>query len=179
MRATLLLPFLAAAALGANVPRHGDDEHELEHEHGTMDMDMASDTAHVGVDNDFSSPSSSFLESIAIASPSVAPASSPSAASPPSDHAHGHAGGHAPGGHTHNPHAPVKEYLDDAALHMYHDFPPTYMDADFRLEKDMVIFGEVFPDDWDPETVASHPMLMVAHVGCMMLAYFVLLPVGE
>ncbi|KLT39959.1 hypothetical protein CC85DRAFT_232023, partial [Cutaneotrichosporon oleaginosum] len=83
-----------------------------------------------------------------------------------------------PPAHNHNSHAPVKEFLDDAALHEWHDFPPTYMDADFRLTPDKVIFGEVFPADWDAATVASHPGLMFAHVACMVIAYFVLLPIG-
>jgi hypothetical protein len=80
--------------------------------------------------------------------------------------------------HSHNSHAKVKEYLDDADIHYWHKFPPTYLDADFRLTKDNTIFGEDLPEDWPGDT-PSHPGLMIMHVGAMMLAYFALLPISE
>lgn len=152
MRVTFLLPFLALATANDRIPRNGDD--------GDQDSDAKDMTV-----ND------------AAASPPALPSSALTlSSSSPTTFAQAHA--QSPG-HHHNSHAPVKEFLDDVALHEWHDFPPTYLDADFRLKNDSLIFGEVFPDDWDPETVTSHPGLMGLHVGCMMVAYFVLLPIGE
>lgn len=157
MRTTFLLPLLALATANDRIARHDHDGDE--HGGDVMDMTASSAASPPGLPSGVSHPSSALTLS-----------------STPATHAHAH--GHPPG-HHHNSHAPVKEFLDDVALHEWHDFPPTYLDADFRLKNDSLIFGEVFPDDWDPETVASHPALMGLHVGCMMVAYFVLLPVGE
>lgn len=154
MRAALLLPTLALvrAELMARHDHHGGH----------------------GAEPD--SPAVSAVSAAKVFEAAPLPATSASPSAMPS-HGHGHAHGPPPA-HNHNPHAPVKEFLDDVALHELHDFPPTYMDADFRLTNDSVIFGEVFPDDWDPETVASHPGLMFAHVGCMIAAYFALMPIS-
>lgn len=155
MRASLLLPLLPVALVAATTPevRHGHHHIEPPDENG------------VGLEHDVATP----------AIP-TSPVSSASAAAP--SHTH-EAPSNPPDAHRHNSHAPVKEFLDDVELHNWHDFPPTYMDADFRLTKDSVIFGEEFPEDWDPETVASHPGMIFAHVGCMIMAYFVLLPLGR
>ncbi|TXT15743.1 hypothetical protein VHUM_00246 [Vanrija humicola] len=86
------------------------------------------------------------------------------------------AAAHAPGHHHHK--GPVKTTLDDAEIHRWHTFPPTYLDADFRLTKDQAIFGEDLGEGWDPATVPSHPRLMAAHVVAMVLAYFGALPIS-
>ncbi len=81
--------------------------------------------------------------------------------------------------HHHSSHTPAKTILDDVDIHNWHQFPPTYLAADFRLTNDSAIFGEDFGEDWDPAKANGHPGLMVLHVGAMMVAYFGALPVGE
>lgn len=168
MRAGTLLPLLvlsvAAVADDRIARRHGDD-------HDDMDMDMDMDepplpTASIAsqVTDNASAASTS-----TIASASLAPTPTPA----PPAHA---GGGH---GHGHNMHAPVKDKLNDTDIHLWHSFPPTYLDADFRLTQDSVIFGEDLPLDWDPSTHPSHRGLMLAHVVSMVLAYFAALPIGK
>ncbi|BEI91015.1 uncharacterized protein CcaverHIS019_0310850 [Cutaneotrichosporon cavernicola] len=154
MRAAVFLLFIALAH-AERIALHGD-----RHDHGAeLPSPVASDEE--------------VPQTVSLALASSSYLASPSAALPGHDHGHGQ-----PPGHNHNSHAPVREVLDDIGLHEWHDFPPTYMDADFRLTKDSVIFGEVFPEGWDPESVASHPQLMLAHVVCMAASYFVLLPIA-
>ncbi|BEI83231.1 hypothetical protein CcaverHIS002_0310990 [Cutaneotrichosporon cavernicola] len=133
MRAAVFLLFIALAH-AERIALHGD-----RHDHGAeLPSPVASDEE--------------VPQTVSLALASSSYLASPSAALPGHDHGHGQ-----PPGHNHNSHAPVREVLDDIGLHEWHDFPPTYMDADFRLTKDSVIFGEVFPEGWDPESVASHP----------------------
>lgn len=119
-----------------------------------------------------------------MASASAAPGPSSSAAvapAPAAEHGHGSAHDSAPrppDPHGHHSHAPVKEFLNDTEIHLWHKFPPTYLDADFRLTQDSVIFGEELPADWPGDT-PSHPGLMIVHVVSMCLAYFGALPIGE
>ena len=89
---------------------------------------------------------------------------------------------HAPAphsGHNHGSHEAPKEILNEVGIHFWHKFPPTYLDADFKLDKDSAIFGEDFDADWDPEAANGHKVLMLFHVGAMMVAYFVALPICE
>jgi hypothetical protein len=154
MRAAYLLPLLALPAAAQLAGRHGDDEDEM--------MDMAH-----GDEHEVAATTTVFESYSSAASSAIAHASSSSIPAPP----HGH------DAHHHNSHAPIKEYLDDADVHRWHTFPPTYLDADFRLTNDSAIFGEDLTKGWDAETVASHPRLMLLHVLSMVLAYFGALPI--
>lgn len=162
MRAALLLPCVfALAAATTPIARHGGhDDMDGAMMEGGMEGMMESTTA-------------------AISPEQTAPA--PAAVKPASDgHGHGHDSKPAgpPDPHGHHSHAPVKEFLNDTEIHLWHKFPPTYLDADFRLTQDSVIFGEELPADWPGDT-PSHPGLMILHVVSMCLAYFGALPIGE
>jgi hypothetical protein len=152
--------------------RHDDDEHASgNHMHGTVvgwdeseddddDDDVSSTTAVVSMDMDMNMHS---------ASPTAASAmSSTTAVKPPDPHMH-----------SHGSHEAAKVTLNDVDIHTWHDFPPSYLAADFRLTNDSAIFGEVFDEDWDPENASGHKGLMAAHVVAMCLAYFGALPMGE
>jgi hypothetical protein len=164
MRAALLLPLLALSVSAQVIaPRHGDDHDE--------DMDMSDMMNDHSDDTPMSQHMDNLLAATVVLPPTTAavtviPSTTAAAAPTPHDP------------HNHNSHAKVKEYLDDADVHYWHKFPPTYLDADFRLTKDSVIFGEDLPDDWPGDT-PSHPGLMMMHVGAMMLAYFALLPISK
>lgn len=162
MRAAIFLPLLALSVSASLNVRHGDDEnmdmetdHEHEHEHG----------------NGHDATTHSFLTAV----PEVATWTASSSAVAQSASVPKHTP-HNP--HDHHSHAPVKDKLDDADIHYWHKFPPTYMDADFRLTNDSVIFGEDLPADWPGET-PSHPGLMIAHVASMIAAYFAILPISK
>lgn len=144
----------AGAGVGLAV-RHGD-------EHEGMGMDMGGGDEHGHELEHEHEHAAATTTTVPV--PSGAPTPSPAPAHEPDHHHHK---------------GPVKTTLDDADIHHWHKFPPTYLDADFRLTKDQAIFGEDLDDGWDPETVPSHPRLMVAHVVAMMLAYFGALPVCE
>jgi len=169
MRSALLLSVLAlgatAQALNPNVARHGDDDDDMDMDMGDMDMMGGHHDSPVAAEST-TTTTVQLAASTAIGAP---PAATTSAAAPVRKP-------HDP--HNHNSHAKVKEYLDDEDIHYWHKFPPTYLDADFRLTKDQVIFGEDLPADWPGDT-PSHPGLMITHVGAMMLAYFALLPISE
>jgi hypothetical protein len=106
---------------------------------------------------------------------------------------HGHNGGHIHAGvkadaasaaahgaaHNHGGHAAPKVVLDDADIHYWHSFPPSYLAADFRLDVDSAIFGEEFPDDWAADEAGGRKGLLLAHVASMLVAYFGILPIGE
>lgn len=98
---------------------------------------------------------------------------------PPSPHAphgsgtkHGHSHGH--GGH----HQPQVE-LNETDVHYWHQFPASYLAADFRLAKDQAIFGEELDDTWSPENAGGHRGLAFLHAGLFLVAYFGLLPIGK
>jgi hypothetical protein len=146
--------------------RHDDDDHASgNHMHGSVaDWDESEDddgdALGVAMDMDMNMHS---------ASPTAASAvSSTTAVRPPDPHMH-----------SHGSHEAAKVTLNDVDIHNWHDFPPSYLAADFRLTNDSAIFGEVFDEDWDPENAAGHKGLMTAHVGAMCLAYFGALPIGE
>ena len=84
-----------------------------------------------------------------------------------------------PEGHDHGSHTPPKDILDDEDIHWWHHFPVTYLSADFRLDRDSAIFGEEFPEGWDPEQGQGHRTFMGLHVLGMILAYFGALPLCE
>ncbi|RSH88825.1 hypothetical protein EHS25_003053 [Saitozyma podzolica] len=145
--------------------RHDDDDHASgNHMHGSVaDWDESEDddgdALGVAMDMDMNMHS---------ASPTAASAvSSTTAVRPPDPHMH-----------SHGSHEAAKVTLNDVDIHNWHDFPPSYLAADFRLTNDSAIFGEVFDEDWDPENAAGHKGLMTAHVGAMCLAYFGALPIA-
>ena len=85
-----------------------------------------------------------------------------------------------PSMHEHGEHEAAKDVLDESDMHNeWHTFPPTYLAADFRLDNDTAIFGEEFDEDWDPDNSSGHKLLMMAHVGAMVAAYFAVLPICE
>ena len=84
-----------------------------------------------------------------------------------------------PDPHSHGSHRAPKVSLDDTGIHHWHQFPPTYLAADFRLDNDTAIFGEEFDETWDPENASGHKGLMLIHVLGMTLAYFGALPIGK
>jgi hypothetical protein len=154
--------------------RHDDDDHASgNHMHGTVvdwdesedddgDGDVSSTPAALGMDMDMNMHSVS-------GSPTAASAVSSTTAVKPHD----------PHMHSHGSHEAAKVTLNDVDIHKWHDFPPSYLAADFRLTNDSAIFGEVFDEDWDPENASGHKGLMAAHVLAMCLAYFGALPIGE
>ena len=90
---------------------------------------------------------------------------------PPQPHAHS--------GHSHGSHAAPLTTLDDAGIHFWHKFPPTYLAADFRLDNDSAIFGEEFDETWDPENESGHKGLVFLHAVGFYSAYFGLLPLSK
>lgn len=181
MRAALLLPCVAAlAAASGPIARHGG--------HDDMDGMMDGDNGMMGAPAMSASslpPPRPFDTAAEAAAASATDASSapaaPAAPTPGSDShndAHDKPARPPHDPHGHHSHAPVKEFLNDTDIHLWHKFPPTYLDADFRLTQDSVIFGEELPADWPGET-PSHPGLMVLHVAAMVVAYFGALPIGE
>ncbi|WVR09504.1 hypothetical protein IAU60_006572 [Kwoniella sp. DSM 27419] len=89
-----------------------------------------------------------------------------------------HPHGKPPGGHDHGSHTPAKTVLDDDNIHFWHKFPPTYLDADFKLDNETAIFGEEFDQYWRVDEVISHRGLMIMHVVTYYGAYFGLLPIA-
>jgi hypothetical protein len=187
LAAAVLLPAVVTAAgltsgsVGASLARR---QHEHEHGHelsgGPEHPSSSGGDWDESEDEDVGSPTgipmsmsmgtaSAALSSTSFSSSAVSPpASSNAVAKPPDPHMH-----------SHGSHAAVKEILDDVGIHRWHDFPPTYLAADFRLTADSAIFGEVFDETWDPENASGHRGLMVIHVAAMILAYFTALPIGE
>lgn len=165
--------------------RHGDDDaDENEHDHASHgehqhhNEDPEENQSHGGTHDhhdvmDMPSGSSAPTAS--------APISSSSAVSPDSAAHHDMSEPHGPPPdhhHSHGSHAAAKVELNDAEIHYWHSFPPSYLAADFRLTNDSVIFGEELPAEWDPETASGHKGLMVLHVVFMCMAYFAVLPIG-
>ena len=153
---------LAAATQAASIPApnalrariaHGDD-----HEGGLIPS--MHDLGH-----EASSGASEALTS-GISSASVASTPSASAVPPPNPHSHGS-------------HSAPLEVLDDAGIHFWHHFPPTYLAADFRLDNDSAIFGEEFDETWDPKKASGHRTLAFTHAFVFYAAYFGFLPVGK
>lgn len=177
MRAALLLPCVfALAAASGPIARHGGHDDDM------MDSEMMGEMPE-GVTSmapvSMAPPPRPFGTMTKAAEPSPTPGSDDHHdshdAAPHHDDHHDEA---PPDPHGHHSHAPVKEFLNDTDIHRWHKFPPTYLDADFRLTQDSVIFGEELPADWPGET-PSHPGLMILHVAAMCVAYFGALPVGE
>lgn len=115
--------------------------------------------------------------SSAITSSSEASTANSSASS--HEHSHeSHGAEQAPDPHSHGAHNAALEMLNDTEIHRWHHFPPTYLDADFRLDADSAIFGEEFDESWDLEDVESHKGLAFVHAFLMGLAYFGVLPIA-
>lgn len=177
MRAALLLPCVfALAAASGPIARHGGHDDDM------MDSEMMGEMPE-GVTSmapaSMAPPPRPFGTMTKAAEPSPTPGSDDHHDSHDSaPHHDDHHDEAPPDPHGHHSHAPVKEFLNDTDIHRWHKFPPTYLDADFRLTQDSVIFGEELPADWPGET-PSHPGLMILHVAAMCVAYFGALPVGE
>ncbi|WVO14412.1 hypothetical protein L204_102045 [Cryptococcus depauperatus] len=100
-----------------------------------------------------------------------------SATTMPAPHSpHPHAD-HPPDPHAHGSHMAAMEMLNDTEIHRLHHFPPTFLDADFRIDRESAIFGEDLAD-WDLEQIESHRGLILTHAVLMGLAYFGLLPIS-
>ncbi|WVW85528.1 hypothetical protein I302_107566 [Kwoniella bestiolae CBS 10118] len=170
---SIVLPSLAGASplvsSHALTGRHEDEGIDMDMDMGGMHDDEGSlddeeEHTHAGttdITENIPSPSSSS----AVTSPSTSSHSHPTTNHP-----------HPPSAHDHGSHTPPKEKLDDEAVHALHHFPPTYLDADFRLDNDTAIFGEEFDESWDPQEVPSHQGLMALHGVLYYGAYFGLLP---
>lgn len=183
MRAALLLPcvFALAAASGPIARHGGHDDDMMDSEMMDGEHKWTATSAAAGLDTAPPRPFGTMTESVA-AAPSPTPGSDDDhddSHDTPTHHDDHHDSHDAPPDpHGHHSHAPVKEFLNDTEIHRWHKFPPTYLDADFRLTQDSVIFGEELPENWPGDT-PSHPGLMILHVAAMCVAYFGALPVGK
>lgn len=142
-----------AGLLDLRDERHHEGHYHDGHASGHEAMVMSESTA--GVENDDVASTSAV-----IASPK-----------PTSIHSDPH------GGHSHGSHAPAKTVLDDADIHFWHKYPPSYLAADFRLDNDSAIFGEEFDEAWDPNDASGHRGLAILHVLSFYTAYFGFLPI--
>ncbi len=160
--ATILLSVVSEAAPSSTFGyiRRRDNAklegHHHAHDHASEFEDMGMASATAAQEND-DVPTLSAI----IAIPSEAPA------------AHHDANG----GHSHGSHQPPKTILNDTDIHLWHKYPPSYLAADFRLDKDSAIFGEEFDESWDPNHASSHRALLLLHAGVFYTAYFGLLPI--
>ncbi|WVQ80188.1 hypothetical protein IAT38_002293 [Cryptococcus sp. DSM 104549] len=186
-KSTKLLPvttFLLAGLLAAAAPspvvaalEPPIARHEA-HEHGEGMMDMGSAGGEEEAEETQPAPAEMDPPASSVTGHSDLPSPSPSApAHPP----HGDHAGHAdspPDPHAHGSHAAPLDVLNDTDIHRWHKFPPTYLDADFRLDADSAIFGEEFDASWDLSKIESHKGMAGVHAALMMLAYFGVLPIS-
>lgn len=152
---SLCLSTITAAPAGSDVISRQEDEHEHHgHDHHHMPQ---------GDDDAIRPPeiASSIDQASSISTPALSTVPHP----PEPDH------------HSHGSHAAPKAVLDDESIHYWHHFPPSYLAADFKLDKDSAIFGEEFDDEWDPQRASGHRSLMLGHVLAMIGAYFGALPI--
>lgn len=146
-------------------------------EDDSMDMDV--DEVNASTEDTPAVDDAMASASISSAITSSSEASTPNSSAPSHEHSHeSHGAEKAPDPHSHS-HSAALEILNDTDIHRWHQFPPTYLDADFRLDADSAIFGEEFDDSWNLEEVESHKGLALVHAFLMGLAYFGVLPVGE
>lgn len=169
---SLSLTSVAASITPSNtlVARH-DDHHEDMDETIPWPMESSGSSAHEELAHDMHMPSVTPVAS----STAIPDATVISASIPPESFAQAHSHG----GHDHGSHAAPKDVLDDADIHNWHDFPPSYLAADFRLDNDSAIFGEVFDETWDAEDASGHVGLAMLHAGMELVAYFGILPIGK
>lgn len=174
----VVLPLLALAAPRIRTPaesgafldtRHGDDEHDeaMVYADHISAMDHDDMTSHHTEEHN----SEDSIQDHDHLHTSEAPSGS-SKADAASAAAHG-------ASHHHGSHTAPKTELNDADIHYWHSFPPSYLAADFRLDVDTAIFGEEFPEDWVPENAGGRRGLVSLHIASMLVAYFGILPVGE
>lgn len=144
-------------------------------------MDMDVDEVNASTEDTPAVDDAMASASISSAITSSSEASTPNSSAPSHEHSHeSHGAEKAPDPHSHShSHSAALEILNDTDIHRWHQFPPTYLDADFRLDADSAIFGEEFDDSWNLEEVESHKGLALVHAFLMGLAYFGVLPVGE
>ncbi|OCF57532.1 cytoplasmic protein [Kwoniella mangroviensis CBS 10435] len=181
---SIVLPSLANASATPLVGSHALlGRHQGHDDDDVMDMDMDMGIMHgddgegsVDEEEEHTHAVMTSTSDIADSAPSSssAVASTSTATSNPS---HSHSD-HPPSPHDHGSHTAPKEKLDDESVHRWHHFPPTYLDADFRLDNDTAIFGEEFDETWDPQEVSSHRGLMAIHALLYYGAYFGLLPIS-
>ncbi|WWC71475.1 uncharacterized protein I206_105433 [Kwoniella pini CBS 10737] len=182
---SVILPSLANASISNAPPqalssRHEDDDSG---EDIHMHMDMVNDQ--VGNLNDQGKIEHTHSTEIVATTTSayindeIISTSSASAVLPTS-HSHNHISSSVkpPSGHDHGSHAAAKTILDDEGIHVWHHFPPTYLDVDFKLDNDSAIFGEEFDETWNVDELESHKGLMALHVILFYGAYFGLLPIS-
>lgn len=152
---SLCLSTITAAPAGSDVISRQEDEHE-HHGHDHHHMPQGDDDAIRPPET-----ASSIDQASSISTPALSTVPHP----PEPDH------------HSHGSHAAPKAVLDDESIHYWHHFPPSYLAADFKLDKDSAIFGEEFDDEWDPQRASGHKSLMLGHVLAMIGAYFGALPI--
>ncbi|WWC90617.1 uncharacterized protein L201_005553 [Kwoniella dendrophila CBS 6074] len=196
----LLLPIVLSSFASATplisssqalVSRHEEDQGHHGMDMGMMDDDDGEEHTHADTsltvtlvtDTTTTATTGDSIAASVAASEIPLPSSSSTINSNPTSHSHEH--GHSveerpPSGHDHDhgSHTEAKIELDDIGIHKWHYFPPTYLDADFKLDNDSAIFGEEFDDDWNPDEFVSHKALMALHSLLYYGAYFGLLPIS-
>ncbi|WVQ71956.1 hypothetical protein IAR50_001498 [Cryptococcus sp. DSM 104548] len=148
--------------------------HEGEDDGMPMSMEHTQDAAKETQTREILTPVASALASATSAVQSAVASSSQAA----SGHSHGAAHVSAPDPHSHGSHQEALTVINDTDIHRWHKFPPTYLDADFRLDADSAIFGEQFDETWNLEEIESHKGLALLHASLMAVAYFGLLPLS-
>lgn len=173
----IVFPSLTAAfPIGTAVSQASWRRHDM-HEDSDMDVDVViSSTSSLVVNENgdtHAATSTNFVEFATQTHSHLASSTQTLSTSPEPTHDHAHEQEH-----DHGSHAEAPTELNDTYIHSIHYFPPTYLDADFKLNKDSAIFGEDFDESWDEQDVQGHKTLMGLYVLGMGSAYFVILPIA-